>query len=783
MQIIRKQHIEDETNLLEQIKFRYLPYWPLFLTLIVVFLSAAWVYVKFQTPAYSIGAKLLIKDENKGSEDAKVLEELNVISPKKIVENEMEVIHSKPVLNKVVKDMKLYAPIFEKTSFGPRSAYLTSPVVIEAYFPDSIKSVEKAEFDFNPKNTSVVMNGTSYGLDKWYATPYGQLQFIRNPNLKETTSKTKFFFSLTQPKAVSNSISGNLKINAPNKLSSIVELTMTDEVRERGEKILNSIIDAYNSSLVTEKGDLAVNTLSFIDERLKTVKHDLDSIELLQQQFRSQRGAIDIGAQGQMILDNVSFNDKKLSEVNMQLSELGVVESYVQSRESGGRMVPSIAVNDPVLSQMVGNLYDLEVKYANEVKTAGEYNPSTVALGDQIAKMRPSIIENIRNQKRSLQASQNSISATNGGFNSMLRAIPATQRRLVEIEREQKVESGIYNYLLQKREEAALSQTSSNESNSRVVDRAEASEAPVSPKKKLVYLSALLLALFASTGVVMGKEKAGNKIMFRKDIEALTELPILGEIAAEDSKNPIVIDDRRKTVIAEQFRKLRATLSYIGVNQEHKRILVTSSISGEGKSFVATNLAISLAITGKKVVLLDFDLNNPSLNNKLNIKSQKGITDFLLDKEQNIDEIILKTDLHENLSLISTGKLPFNPSELLLNKNVEKLLNYLNEKFDYLVIDTAPVVPVTDAYLLSEYCDATLFIVRHNYSPKILVEMFDENNRLNNLKNAAIVFNGVKPRGFGRKSYSYGYGYTSGYQYSNGYIQKQTPKASIGNKK
>ena len=294
-------------------------------------------------------------------------------------------------------------------------------------------------------------------------------------------------------------------------------------------------------------------------------------------------------------------------------------------------------------------------------------------------------------------------------------------------------------------------------------------------------MSAVLIALLAGTSIVMGKEKAGNKIMFRKDIEALTELPIIGEIAAEDSKNPIVIDDRRKTVIAEQFRKLRATLSYVGVNSEHKRILVTSSISGEGKSFIATNLAISLAITGKNVVLLDFDLNNPSLNNKLNIKNQKGITDFLLEKES-IDEIIMKTDLHENLSLISTGKLPFNPSELIMNKNVEKLFAELNEKFDYIVIDTAPVVPVTDAYLLSEYCDATLFIVRHNYSPKILVEMFDENNRLNNLKNAAIVFNGVKPRGFGRKSYNYGYGYTSGYQYSNGYIQKQAPKGSIGNK-
>ncbi len=777
MQIIRKAHTDNDTNLLEHITFRYVPYWPLFLILFVLFFGAAWVYVKYQTPVYEIGAKVLFKDEKKGAEGSKALEDLNIISPKKIVENEIEVLKSKPVINRVVTTLNLYAPISENSKFGKKSAYSSSPVSVQLQNPDSLRPVEKVNFEYNYKTATVVMDGVSYSIDKWYATSYGNLQFVKSPAYKGADDVTKFYFSLVPIKNVANSISGRLDVTTPNKLASIVELKLKDEVPERGENILNAVIDSYNAALNTEKTELADNTLKFIDDRLAKVKNDLDSIERKKKEFRTATGSIDIGAQGQMLLDNVSYADKKLSEVNMQLSMLNQVELYVQTKDPSGRLVPStMGINDPVMSSLVNNLYQTEMDYNKAKNVDGENNPSTLALANQLEKMRPSILENIQSQKRSLQASRASVSATNGQFNSMLRAIPDAQRRLIQIEREQKIESGIYEILLQKREDAALSQVSTTESNSRVVDRAEASEAPVSPKKKLIYLSALLIALFSGIGIVFVKEKAGNKIMFRHDIEDLTELPIIGEIAAEATRNPIVIDDRRKTVIAEQFRKLRVSLNYIGVNSKRKRILVTSSISGEGKSFIATNLAISLAITGKKVVLLDFDLNNPSLNNKLNIKGQKGITDYLLDGME-VDDIIMQTDLHPNLSLISTGKLPFNPSELIMSSNVEKLFDYLDTKFDYIVIDTAPVVPVTDAYLLSKYCDATLFIVRHNYSPKILVEMFDENNKLNKLKNAAIVFNGVKPRGFGKQSYSYGYGYTSGYAYQNGYIQSQTPKS------
>lgn len=766
MSLNRKIQIEKESNFWGDVAFRYLPYWPMFLILFVIFLGAAFTYIRLTTPLYLSSARILIKDEKKGAEESKTLESLDALSTKKIIENETEVIQSKSLLDLVVKKLDLYAPVLEEKRFKTVSAYNSSPIRIHAENPDKIKEVKKIYFQFN--DNKVIVNGTSYPLNEYVNTKYGRLKFLVNDRFENKVAKTgKLYFSLSKPKSVSGSIAGNLKVSAVNKLSTILDLAYLDEVPERGEDILNELLITYNEATIQDKNNLAANTLNFIEDRLKTVQHDLDSIEHKIQKYKSTRGAIDIGTEGRLFLQNVSNNDQKLSEINMQLSVLNQIDKYVQTNEKANEIVPSsLGVSDPTLSRLTERLYTLELDYESQKKTLGANNPVLVSVADQIQRTKQSISDNIRSQKTSLLASKNNLSSTNNSYSSQLRSIPEKERELIDINREQGIKNEIYTFLLQKREETALSHASIV-SDSKIVDKARSTDSPVSPKKKIVYLLSVILALFTGIGVVLAKETFTQKIMFRQQIEGLTDKRVIGELVSQTTNSPIVIGDGTRTLIAEQFRKIRVTLNHLGIDSiKGKRVLVTSSISGEGKSFVATNLALSIAMTGKKVVLLDFDLNNPSLHEKINIKNKKGITEYLLGECEET-EIIEPTELNKNLYIITTGVLPKNPSELLMDDSVKRLLDSLDLLFDYVIIDTAPVGPVTDAYILSPLCDTTLYIIRHNYTPKSFIERLDINNELNKLNNLVLVFNGLTSRGFGKNNYGYGYGYEGGYAYGS----------------
>lgn len=748
---------EKESNFLANMIFQYLPYWPLFLLLIVLFSAGAWLYLRAQTPLYASSARLMIKDETKGTEDRKALEDLDLISTKKIIENEVEVIQSRTLLNNVIRELNLYAPVSHEGRLKATPAYLSSPVNIEVQATDKIRKTEKIPFSYDVETKEVILYGKRVALNQWVKIAPGIIRFVPNKYF-EPNGIESFYFNLLPISEVAAGIQNRLEVKTSNKQTTILNLTLKDEVPQRGEDILNNLIAEYNRAIIVDKNVLAANTLQFVEDRLRSVERELDSIEKKSEQYRARKGAVNISEQGKLFLQNVSINDQKLTDINMQLAALNQVEKYVQSKASNSGVVPSTLGMDPMLSQLLTKLYTAEVEYESLKKTTGEGNPQMLALARQIESMRPSLLENISTQKESLLASRGNLASTNGSYNSMLQTIPKTERELLEINREQSIKNSIYTFLLQKREEMALSQASTV-SDSRVIDLAETAASPVSPKSKVVYLSALLLALFSGLGIVTARESLSRKIMFRHEIENLTSRPIIGEIVAEKTRDePIVIGETNKTFIAEQFRRLRTTLKFIGISPKNKRILITSAISGEGKSFVATNLALSLAITGKKVVLVDCDLNNPSLSKKLHIYNDLGVTQYLQGKSET-EDIIQETGLNENLFFIPTGALPHNPSELIMSARMEALLDRLDELFDYVIVDTAPVSPVTDAYTLSPLCSATLFVIRHKYTPKVFVQRIDEENQMVPLKNMAIVFNGVKSRGFGSKNYGYGYGY------------------------
>jgi capsular exopolysaccharide synthesis family protein len=755
---------EKQDNLMQQIASKYVPYWPLFLLAILIAIVIAYTYIRYATPIYEATATVIIKDEKKGNEESKLVESLDQISSKKIVENEIEIIQSRKLMENVVTSLGLYAPVYQKGDIHNILAYTRSPVSIIALFPDSLHFVERIDLNYDDKDHQVVLNHKyKYPLDSFVTSPYGRLKFIPNKYFTSDTTTKQLYFSLDNPKSVISAFLPGLKAEAASKLSSIVDLSYRDVDPLRAENILNELITAYQESANAEKNTLASNTLTFVNNRLALVSHDLDSIEKKIQQFKSSNQAVDISAQGQLFLQNVSANDQKLGDVNTQIAVLDKVENFVKSNtNSPTGIVPStLGVSDPMLDKLIDELYTTELEYDNLKKTVGENNPTLVALASKINKIKPSILSNIKSQQQTLKATRENITSTNGAYNSILQAVPQKERALLDISREQQIKSNLYSFLLQKREESEIAYASAV-SNSRVVDYAQASPDPVSPKKMLIYIISIVIFLGICGAFIFIKEYLTGKVLYRQEIESLTSIPIIGEIAFNKTKDKIVIEKGTRSLVAEEFRKLRISLSFLGIDSSHKKILLTSSISGEGKSFISANLAVSLSLTGKKVVVVDMDLNNPTIDKILNINREEGVTEFL-EGEKYPEEIIKHVDSHENLFFISAGGvLPENPSELLSNGKVNELINYLENIFDFVIIDTSPMVLVTDGYLLTGLCDATLYIIRHHYTPKMLIKRIDENIHINPINNPAIIFNGVKMRGFFKNNYGYGYDYVYG---------------------
>jgi capsular exopolysaccharide synthesis family protein len=764
MQTSKHRAEEKQDNLMQQIASKYLPYWPLFLLAIIIAVAVAYTYIRYTTPIYEATATVIIKDEKKGNEESKLVESLDQISSKKIVENEIEIIQSRKLMENVIRSLGLYAPVYQKGDVHDVLAYTKSPVSIIALFPDSLQSFKRIDLNYDDNNKQVILDHKyKLPLDTFVNSVYGRLKFVPNKNYSADTSTKQLYFTLDAPKYVVSSFLPGLKAEAASKLSSIVDLSYRDVDPLRAENILNELINAYQESANAEKNTLAENTLSFVNKRLALVSHDLDSIERKVQQFKSGNQAVNISEQGQLFLQNVSANNQKLGDLNTQLAVLDKVQEFVNSNSnSKGGIVPStLGINDPQLSDLITKLYNSELEYDNLRQTVGENNPSVLAIKDRINKIKPSILSNIKSMREGLIASRDNITATNNSYNSVLQAVPQKERELLDISREQQIKSDLYSFLLQKREESEIAYASAV-SNSRVVDYAQAGLNPVSPKKMLIYIVSIVLFLGICGAFIFVKEYLTGKVLYRQEIESLTSIPIIGEIAFNKSKDKIVIEKGTRSFVAEEFRKLRISLSFLGIDSSHKKILITSSISGEGKSFISANLAVSLSLTGKKVVLVDMDLNNPTLDKILNVNREEGVTEFL-EGEKYPEEIIKHVDSHENLFFISAGGvLPENPSELLANGKVSELITYLDNIFDFVIIDTSPMVLVTDGYLLTGLCDATLYVIRHHYTPKMLIKRIDENIHINPINNPAIIFNGVKMRGFFKNNYGYGYDYVYG---------------------
>ena len=758
---------QTEKNIIKQILERYLPFWPLFVITVVISLSITFVYLRSQVPVYVASAKVLLKDPNKGSGDSKILDALNIFGERKIVDNEIVVIRSTNLIQEVVKDLNLYSSVYNEGRVRIEELYKeNSPITFLTSQPANVLSSPKYYFtvDWNRNqitiadktvhfNDSVLLNNTSFKI-------------VPNLNYNKTLKGKNYYVQFSSIVDAASNIIANLKANPISNQSTVLDLKLETPTPAKGIDILTRLFEEYNSAGIQDKNQIAARTLAFIDSRLLGVTYQLDSVERGVQSYKASNQIVDLPAQGQIFLTNVSDLDKQKTEIDIQLDVIKDINSYIDTKDKKPGSIPSVALlNDPILATLLEKLHQAEIQLQRNRSIAGEKSDAVILAEQEVNNLNSNIRTNIASVRRNLLSARGNINSSIGAASNILRQMPQKERGLIDISRQQSIKNSIYTYLLQKREETALN-SASTIADLRVIEKA-AAYGPIKPVPKNFYMTGFIVGVLLAAFVILVREQLNRKVLFRTEIEEKTTVPVIGEIIQIASKDPIVILEGKRTIIAEQFRSLRTNLSFMALSEDAKTTLITSNISGEGKSFVSINLAISYTLTDKKVALLELDLRKPRLSNLLKVQRDPGISNFLVGKIP-IEGIIKETSI-KNLYVISAGAIPPNPSELILSDKFKEMINELKNRFDFLIIDSAPVGPVSDSLLLKNYADTTIFVVRHNVTPKNYIKQIDNLHQKKLFKNMCIVFNGLKRRGFGG-NYGYGYGnYGYGnYGYGNG---------------
>jgi capsular exopolysaccharide synthesis family protein len=780
-----KEH--TERNVLLQVIERYLPFWPLFIITTALSLAVTFVYLRSQVRIYVSSAKVLLKDPNKGSGDSKILDALNIFGDKKIVENEIVVLKSTNLMQEVVKELNLYAIVYNEGKVRTEELYKeNSPVYFYTNQTDSINpSKYFFSVDWNKNLVSIDNRAVHFGDSILLSGAVYRVE--ANPIYNRTVKGKNYYVEFNTINGAAGAIIGNLSANAISSQSTVIDIKLETPVPAKGNDILSKLFVVYNAYGIADKNQTAAKTLAFIDNRLRLVTSQLDTVERNVESFKTNNQIIDLGAQAQVFLDRVKDYDKSKSEIDIKLDVVNDISNYVNSKGKKTGTVPSLALlEDPILSTLIEKLYEAEMQSEKYKSISGEKSDAVILADEQVNRLRSDIRENITNLRKTLLSARSNVNASLASSSNILNLIPQKERGLIDVSRQQSIKNNIYTYLLQKREETALN-SASTIADLRVIENA-ASYGPIKPVSKNYYISGFVIGILIAIFIILVREQFNRKVLFTSEIEEKTKVPVVGEIIQVASKSPIVIQEGKRTIIAEQFRSLRTNLSFMALSEDAKTTLVTSNISGEGKSFISINLAISYTLTDKKVALLELDLRKPRLSNLLNVSRDPGISNYLVGKIP-IEGIIKETAI-KNLFIISAGAIPPNPSELILSKKFSEMIETLKERFDILIIDSAPIGPVSDSLLLKDYVDTTIFVVRHNVTPKMYLKLIDNIFRQKKFKNMSIVFNGLKRRGIGGNyGYgSYGYGnYGFGYGYGEGgqgyYIKEEKKSPFSGIKK
>lgn len=758
--------------------------WKWFVASIIVCLCAAFLYLKKQTPVYRVQATIMINDEKKGSFQNQMQtfqQDFGIMNTTGGIDNEIEVLLSKSLIEKAVIDLGIYTRYSIDNGFFRPNSILYGAYPVEVHISrEDLANMEKAasfeisltkegsyfiNYEYLDKEldevveVEEVINSLPYTLN----THIGRLALSQGDADSLKPGKT-MTVSIVPPILVAKSCLSALNIAPTSKTTSVASVSYLDVNKRRGVDFINRLIATYNLQNNDDKNIVAMKTEEFIGKRLEKVASELDEAEEQMAQFKRSSGLFNLTSDAQSTIKDNTEYEKQRTETVTQLKLVDFLLDYVNDPKNELQPIPAnVGLTNTGLTNLIGAYNDIVVERSNLLRTASESNPAVVDATTTAKVMASAIKMSIESLQSSLTIKKEEFERQTKKYDSKLGDAPTQEKVLAGYQRQLEVKSGLYMMLLQKREENSIALAATSD-NAKIIDAALANNIPVSPNRKMIWLVALVLGAAIPVGLIYLKELLRYKIEGRNDLDRLTTIPILGDVAisneTKNGKRAIVVRENVNDIMAETFRAIRTNLQFILNAPDKKVIQFTSTTSGEGKTFVASNLAASMALLGKKVLLMGLDIRKPRLAEMFNFTDRKkGISIYLAgdaeDKQLLFDQII-PSGVSQNLDVLPAGIIPPNPAELLSRTNLDKAIEYLKEKYDYIILDTAPVGLVADTLIISRVADATIYVCRADYTAKNDLKLVNSLFKENKLKNMSIVLNGIDMT---KRKYGYYYGY------------------------
>ena len=805
-QNFNEQNSEETINLYA-IFFKYLAYWPWFVISVIACMILAFLFLRYQQPVYNITAAVLIKEEeqkggNSAASPLAAIQDLGMFSMTNNFDNEVEILHSRTLIKKAVNELRLYTTIAEDRITGYNiPLYRTSPVNV-FMTPEEADKLEapvklKMKYTLDGKlhvHAKYVIDeeGDEEEIEKEFdrlpailPTPVGVINFSKNDSLPEPMEEdVKLMAYISSPTVTAQGYMENLTVEATSKTTTIAQISVQNTDKQRGIDFVNCLVAFYNQDANDEKNEVAQKTAEFIEERISIINRELGTAETELADFKQRSGLTDLTSDAKLALEESSRYGQQRMENATQIQLVEFLRNYINDPKNDDEVIPSnVGLQDQNLTSVIDQYNAMIVERNRLLRTSSESNPAVINMNTGIEAMRHSVQTTVESVLKGLNIAKSDIERQARKFEGRISNAPIQEKEFLSIARQQEIKAALYTMLLQKREENALT-LAATANNGRIIEDALADKDPVSPKKKIIALAALILGLGIPVGIVYLRDLLKYKIENREDVEHITDVPILAELprCKKPEKGAVVVRENKNDIMEETFRGLRTNLLFM-LGKDQKVILFSSTQPGEGKSFVAGNTAVSLAFLGKKTIIVGMDIRKPGLNKVFNLSRRaEGITNYLADPEHvNIFDMVQTSDISPNLDILPGGPVPPNPTELVARDVLDRAIELLKQRYDYIILDTAPIAMVTDTAIIGRVANLCVYVCRADVTPKAGYRYINVLRDEKKFPKLATVINDIDMSkrknsygyeygakyGYGGKTYGYGYGYGYGYDEGN----------------